>query len=271
MSSYTVGIVGSGLSADTAMQFAGPHVEVRRCEIGSMTEDAKPSGIADVARCDIVLLTASNGIRTDGSSCTRAVEEIVELLKEAGASRIFVISTVPPGTCERIGVHFMPEFATTKNYATDFRACPEWLFGLRTPDDELRAYLLLFLKTCRDDGIIQSARAKFMSTTEAELVKYFRNCFLASKVAFCNEFSSICSACNVDYECVREVATADPRVGGSHTQVPGPDGAAGFGGPCLPHDMRALARVAAQSWVPCPVLEAVISRNKNIDRQATAP
>ena len=72
------------------------------------------------------------------------------------------------------------------------------------------------------------------------MVKYVTNAFLATKVSFANEIHQICEGLDIDYDKVIEYATLDKRLGKSHWQVPGPDGDFGYGGHCLPKDVKAL-------------------------------
>jgi len=53
----------------------------------------------------------------------------------------------------------------------------------------------------------------------------------------------------------------DPRFGRSHMQVPGPDGAFGFGGACFPKDTSALLKTAEQQGVDLMVLDAAVKKN----------
>ena len=72
------------------------------------------------------------------------------------------------------------------------------------------------------------------------MVKYFVNCFLATKVSFANEMKYICDGLNLDYNQIMNIAISDNRLGVSHWEVPGPDGDLGFGGHCLPKDLNAI-------------------------------
>ena len=51
----------------------------------------------------------------------------------------------------------------------------------------------------------------------------FRNCFLATKVGFCNEMYQFCTK-NINYENVRRIACYDVRILYSHGELPGHDG-----------------------------------------------
>lgn len=98
----------------------------------------------------------------------------------------------------------------------------------------------------------------------AELVKYMENCFLATKVAFCNEFYDIAERLGVDYNEVRELWLLNPRMGRGHTGVH-PE-ARGFGGACLPKDVAATLHIAEHAGVDATVLQAVARYNKRITR-----
>lgn len=58
-----------------------------------------------------------------------------------------------------------------------------------------------------------------MKSSEAEMVKLMENCFLATKVSFCNSFYEMCKKYNCSYESVREGFILDERCGSSHTFV----------------------------------------------------
>jgi len=98
----------------------------------------------------------------------------------------------------------------------------------------------------------------------AEMVKYFTNCFLATKVTFANEMYDICNQLDIDYDKVCEYSLYDKRIGNSHLAVPGPDGDRGFGGHCFPKDMTALAYMAQLLGVETDVLLCVLYKNNKI-------
>ena len=63
------------------------------------------------------------------------------------------------------------------------------------------------------------------------------------------------------------MALQDPRVGSSHTNVPGHDGKRGYGGTCLPKDLKALVyEMQSTPGVEPLVLRACDTRNDQIDR-----
>jgi UDPglucose 6-dehydrogenase len=102
---------------------------------------------------------------------------------------------------------------------------------------------------------------------EAELTKYFCNCFLATKVSFANEMKQLCDSLGADYERVVESSVYDDRIGNSHLAVPGPDGSWGFGGSCFPKDINALIYTMGRHHITPTVLNAVWQKNLEVRPQ----
>jgi UDPglucose 6-dehydrogenase len=74
----------------------------------------------------------------------------------------------------------------------------------------------------------------------AELAKVAANAFLATKISFINAVAEVCDVAGANVTLLARVLGADPRIGSAFLQ-PG----LGFGGGCLPKDVRAfLARAA---------------------------
>jgi UDPglucose 6-dehydrogenase len=78
----------------------------------------------------------------------------------------------------------------------------------------------------------------------AELVKVAANAFLATKVSFINAMAEVCEAAGADIVPLAEALAHDNRIGGRFL-VPG----LGFGGGCLPKDIRAFAATARELGV----------------------
>lgn len=82
---------------------------------------------------------------------------------------------------------------------------------------------------------------RFISAEQAAFAKYVENAFLATKVSFFNQMSMIYTAMQFqDFDVMVDAISIDPRIGISHTQVPGPDGKYGYGGHCFPKDVSAI-------------------------------
>ena len=90
----------------------------------------------------------------------------------------------------------------------------------------------------------------------AELIKYASNAFLATKISFINDMSTLCEAVNADVHDVAKGMGLDGRINRKFLH-PGP----GFGGSCFPKDAQALVRMAQEHEVSCRIVEAVIEVN----------
>jgi hypothetical protein len=98
----------------------------------------------------------------------------------------------------------------------------------------------------------------------AELCKYMENTFLATKVAFVNQFYDLAQVYGVNYNELRELWLADERIGRSHTIV---TEERGYRGRCLPKDIAAIIQ-AAKPFGGAPLLEAIDRYNDEVCRRA---
>jgi len=226
-----------------------------------------------VMLCDLIFVSVPTPMKPDGSCYSGIVESVVSQLKKLMRDHstdipIIVRSTVVPGTCDRLGIYFMPEFLTEKNYIEDFINNKDWIIGTPKSHNKHKAEKLQQLLTiAKQNRKIKSDSLTVVLNSEAELAKYCRNSFLALKISFCNEIYQFCEKQNIDYKSVRHLMCLDSRITDSHTQVPGHDGHFGYGGTCFPKDINALSYVMKSCGVKCPVLKSSITRNKSIDRQ----
>jgi len=95
-----------------------------------------------------------------------------------------------------------------------------------------------------------------------ELAKYMENAFLATKVTFCNEMYDLAGKLGINYNVVREIWTADPRIGKSHTFVYADN--RGYGGSCLPKDVNALISIGEGINADMSLMKSISKRNDKI-------
>jgi UDPglucose 6-dehydrogenase len=261
-----IGVIGNGFVGH-AMSVLSPAVEVlfwdldptKRCPY-SLTIDQL------VKESEIVFVSVPTPMEHSGKCHTDIVENVVHKVQSIDSNKHIVLrSTVPPGTSDRLGVSFLPEFLTEKNWRDDFINCEQWIVG--TDDDKLAEKIKDMMNTAYKCKLINTNNVVCVSTKEAEMIKYVKNCFLATKVSFFNEMHSLCEKTSIDYETVRVLAANDSRIGEGHTMVPGHDGKAGFGGTCFPKDMWSLLCHMQENDVTCPVLSGAVTRNETIDRK----
>jgi len=91
-----------------------------------------------------------------------------------------------------------------------------------------------------------------MDIESAEMTKYAANAFLATKISFMNELANLCERLGVDVENVRKGIGADKRIGYQFL-FPG----VGYGGSCLPKDVKALIKTAETHGCELKIARAV--------------
>lgn len=85
---------------------------------------------------------------------------------------------------------------------------------------------------------------KFVTKEEASIIKLADNAGLSAKLIYFNAIYKICERFGASYEEVRSAIGMDSRIGIEHSIVPSPDDDKfGFGGHCLPKDIKAIAEI----------------------------
>ena len=190
----------------------------------------------------------------DGSCNLNIIKSVLEEINSHGPEFLIILkSTIPPGTTtlfnneySNLNIVFNPEFLTEANFIDDFKNQSRIIIGGPRPYSSI-------VKTIYRKAFPQSSIIKTGSNT-AEMVKYFTNCFLATKVSFANEIKQLCDVADIDYDKVVEYALYDNRLGKSHWSVPGTDSKQGFGGSCFPKDINALIHFGKERKIDLNVL-----------------
>lgn len=218
---------------------------------------------------DIIFICLPTPMKKTGECDTTLVEETVHSVAGmSGDTRKVVVikSTVPPGTTKRLqqstkgncSVIFNPEFLTEANHIEDFKNQKRIILGGDGCKEALTQVKSMYMKQ------FPTVPYVLCGSLEAELTKYFCNCFLATKVSFANEMKQFCDALGADYERVVESSVYDDRVGKSHLAVPGPDGRRGFGGSCFPKDVNALIFSMKEEGIDPVLLSSVWQKNLEV-------
>jgi UDPglucose 6-dehydrogenase len=96
----------------------------------------------------------------------------------------------------------------------------------------------------------------------AETIKHASNAFLATKISFVNMVGDLCEAAGADIQDVAQGLGMDPRIGRSFLQA-----GIGYGGFCLPKDVKAFIHVADEFGVNFSLLREVQNVNTaRVDR-----
>lgn len=272
----SIGIIGNGFVGNATSQFEIPQIKTLIYDISP--EKCKPANLTLEEIChksDIIFICLPTPMKKNGACHLGIIEDVVKEMKrfiDFNRKPVVLRSTVPVGTANKLNCFFMPEFLTEANAKLDFKNTTCWIFGLKDGHDEqnthTREMMQFILSLNVVAGNIETSDSMFVSTKEAESIKLFKNTFLAVKVGFCNEFFRFCEGNGVNYHKVIQGATTDERITDSHTRVPGNNGLFGFGGTCFPKDISSLQYQMESLSVPSPIVNAVISRNNEIDRKA---
>src|SRR5690606_14738963 len=202
--------------------------------------------------------------RTRLTDLLDCASQLARMLPAGGL--IVVKSTVPVGTCERIerlldaqssarpAAHFVvasnPEFLAEGRAISDFQHPDRIVIGCNDPD--ACGILRTLYASFDPDG----TRTMVMDVRSAEYAKYACNATLAARISMVNELACIAGQMGVDMRAVCKVLRSDPRIGRHYLQ-PG----AGYGGSCLPKDLRALITMAQDHGEPAHMLHSVETVN----------
>ncbi len=269
-----IGICGQGFVGTAVREGLRNFFEVFTYDI-SKVEDFAVSSLEELVKnSDVIFQCLPTPMRKSGECDTRLVRKTVLEIDKLAAEKqsrceiVVIKSTVPPGTTQslneevkNIQVVFNPEFLTEANAINDFKNQNRIILGGPRPATST-------LKTIFSKAFPKSSIVKTGSNT-AEMVKYFTNCFLSTKVSFANEMRQICEKIDIDYDKVVEYSLYDSRIGNSHLSSPGPDGSYGFGGHCFPKDINALMYVARSLDVEPTVLSSVWEKNLEVRDSAS--
>ncbi len=202
--------------------------------------------IVDVMNCDVIFICVPTPMAENGSCDVSILEDVLDKLRSlpitVGQLRILK-STVSPGEIKRLGFGmdrgipvfeiYNPEFLTERGAMHDFVNPQVQIFGGQALDRVETLY--------REHSICSPAPTVFRGTAiEASIIKYMINTFLAMKVEFFNEWAEVADKYGANFAKIANAVGGDPRIGMSHTKVPGPDGKLGFGGACFPKDLSAI-------------------------------
>jgi UDPglucose 6-dehydrogenase len=152
-------------------------------------------------------------------------------------------STVPVGTSEILSER-LAQLAPAGS-AVELAWNPEFLREGHAVADTMRPdRIVVGVRSDRAEAILRevyagplAAGVPFLATglPTAELVKVAANAFLATKVSFINAIAEVCEVVGADVVPLAQALALDERIGGRFL-VPG----LGFGGGCLPKDIRAF-------------------------------
>ena len=226
--------------------------------------------IAESVRAsDLIFLAVGTPPGEDHAADLSAVLSTARIIGDNmnGEKIVVTKSTVPVGTARLIRneieartshpVHVCanPEFLKEGAAVSDFMAPDRVVIG---SDSEFATAILRDLYA----PFVRTGRALLiMDVRSAEITKYACNAMLAVRISLMNSVAHLCDLAGADVRSVRRGVGSDSRIG-RRFLYPG----VGYGGSCLPKDMRALARTMDDWGVDAAILEAAEAVNEQQKR-----
>jgi UDPglucose 6-dehydrogenase len=201
------------------------------------------NNVADLADADVHFICVGtpqikNGNAADLTYVNSALESIAKYVKPGGL--VVGKSTVPVGTATKLRNRLLE-----LNPKADLAWNPEFLREGFAVEDTLRPNRLVVgvvndsaeqkLKEVYATNLKEKTPWVRADLPTAELVKVAANSFLATKISFINAMAEICEAAGGDVTVLAKAIGYDPRIGSRFLQA-----GIGFGGGCLPKDIRAF-------------------------------
>lgn len=217
----------------------------------------------EINKCDVAFVCVPTQMLPNGECDTSIVEETVKWLE---TPLIIIRSTVKPTTTQRLILKYDKKIVFQPEYVGETIAHPLLsesnrdflIFGGEIEDCQKAVEVYQEIYNA-------NVRILFLTTVEAEIVKYMENTAIGSMVILCNEFYNICQAFGADYNMVREGFLLDPRMSRYFTFVY--PNARGFGGKCLPKDLNAIAAAAGQAGYNPKFIGAILENNDRFTKE----
>ena len=198
------------------------------------------SDFSEISDCDVHFICVGtpqveNGLAADLTFISNAFEAVCKVAK-SGALLVGK-STVPVGTAQKLSSQMPKHLELAWN--------PEFLREGFAVEDTLRPNRLVvgvtsdraeeILKKVYQNNLKEGTPWIRADLPTAELVKVAANSFLATKISFINAMAEICEAAGGDVTVLAKAIGYDPRIGNRFLHA-----GIGFGGGCLPKDIRAF-------------------------------
>lgn len=204
----------------------------------TFTSDFSAIKDADVHFICVGTPQSSDGLAADLTFVKLAVATIAPFLKDGAL--VVGKSTVPVGTAQGL----QSELALTAPQA-DLAWNPEFLReGFAIEDTLTPNRLVVGVTNDRAEEVLKQVYKPILALgtpwiradlATSELVKVAANSFLATKISFINAMAEVCEAAGGDVTILAKAIGFDPRIGNKFLQA-----GIGFGGGCLPKDIRAF-------------------------------
>jgi UDPglucose 6-dehydrogenase len=225
---------------------------------------------------DVVLVCVGTPSAQNGEADLGAVHSVFDTLGRTLDHPVVVAlrSTVPVGTTRRVERTLNETLAGRGvGWTVPVLANPEFLRTGRAIEDFLHpSRVVVGQADLGDEGHVEQLSTLYrpleapiliVDAESAELTKNAANAYLATRISFINELAMLCDATGAVIDDVLRGISSDPRIGGEYLR-PG----IGYGGSCLPKDVRSMIAMGRQRDVELALANAVDAVNADQPRLA---
>lgn len=221
-----------------------------------------------IPETEVLFLALPTPCNDDGSCDLSYVELAAKELAQYIDKYIVVVnkSTVPVGTSHR--VRKILEDVIGDRAEFDVVSNPEFLREGAAISDCMKPDRIILgvenqksakiMKDLYEPFSVHHDRVLVMDIASAELAKYASNAMLASRLSLMNHLATLCETLGANIKDVRIAMGLDERIG-YHYLNPG----IGFGGSCLPKDVKALRCIAQERGLKTPLLDSILEVNES--------
>jgi len=217
-----------------------------------------------LANSEFAFITVGTPSAHNGKPDLKWVRQAAKSIAQAASNPIIVVlkSTVPVGTADLVAEIFARY--GRNNHALPVVSNPEFLREGLAVFDFINPTRVVVGSSDRDAANAVASLYKpldsptiMCDSRTAEMSKYASNVFLAARISFMNELARLCDELGVDVVQVARVVGGEPRCGDGYLGA-----GLGWGGSCLPKDVKGLLYMAKSRRISLPMVRAVQQINK---------
>ena len=264
-------VIAAGKNEKIRNTLLGGNIPIYEDGLSEIFESAVKSGLlkcsddleASISEASVVIVAVGTPSLPDGRVDLIQVNNVISSICKYADKPLTVVmkSTVPPGT----GKYLINRYCSKAKVAISYVSNPEFLREGKAVYDWYNPDRIVIggndaEGTERVMGLYSDIMAPKLSleVTDAEMIKYASNAFLATKISFINEIANLCERVGADVTSVASAVGMDKRIGSSFLQA-----GLGYGGSCFPKDTKGLDYISVFNGYNFTLLKGVIEVNAN--------